>query len=183
MKVLIFAASLREESLNKKLAKKIEELTFDLGKVADLALFSDFEVPLYNGDLDDGKNWPKGVSLFHERMTFADAMVIVSPEYNYSIPGPLKNLIDWVSRLRPIPWKGTKIFLASASPSRFGGAKGLTQLKVPLDGMGAFVYPEMMSVGEAHRQLDENGNFVSSQLEDQLRGQLEGFFQYVERLS
>ena len=70
-----------------------------------------------------------------------DAVMISSPEYNYSISGVLKNLIDWVSRARPMPWRGKSIYLMSAAPSPMGGIRGLWQTRIPLEGCGALRIP------------------------------------------
>lgn len=84
------------------------------------------------------------------RLEANDAFVIVSPEYNSSMPGVLKNAIDWTSRHKPQPFNGRHALLLSASPSIVGGNRGLWALRIPLEHLGARVYPDMFSLAQAH---------------------------------
>jgi chromate reductase, NAD(P)H dehydrogenase (quinone) len=77
--------------------------------------------------------------------------VIASPEYNSSMPGLLKNAIDWVSRCKPQPFHERHALLMSASPSMGGGNRGLWALRIPLEHLGARVYPDMFSLAMAHK--------------------------------
>jgi NAD(P)H-dependent FMN reductase len=88
------------------------------------------------------------------RLDATDAFAIVSPEYNASMPGNLKNAIDWVSRFRPQPFDGKHALLLSASPAMAGGNRGLWSLRVPLEHLGARVYPDMFSLAMAHKAFD-----------------------------
>lgn len=117
MKILIFAASLREGSFNKKLVNVAIPILHQLGCTVDHAHFSEFTVPLYNEDERKSKGLSPGALRFIERMQNADGTIIATPEYNFSIPGTLKNLIDWVSRQEPMPFANQLICLLSASPS------------------------------------------------------------------
>src|SRR5574337_1588095 len=106
MRILAFAASLRRGSLNRKLITLAAEVARAAGAEVDLAEFREFELPIYDGDLDASAGLPPGGAELKRRLEHAAAIVIATPEYNYSIPGPLKNAIDWVSRSRPMPWRG-----------------------------------------------------------------------------
>ena len=154
VKLLIFAASLRAGSLNRKLAALTAKLAQGAGAVVDFASLRDFEVPLYDGDLEASDGIPAGAQELKRRLTESDAFVIVSPEYNASMPGTIKNLIDWTSRLRPQPFFERHGLVMSASPSLVGGNRGLWALRVPLEHLGARIFPDMFSLSMAHQAFD-----------------------------
>ena len=146
MKVLAFAASLRKGSLNKRLVTVVAGILRDAGAEVDVADFRDFDMPLYDGDLQSASGLPPGALALQRRIEAASALVIANPEYNYSIAGPLKNAIDWVSRARPMPWRGRSVYLVSAGPGQIGGVRGLWQTRIPLEGCGALVFPDMFAL-------------------------------------
>src|SRR5687768_4561398 len=92
----------------------------------------------------------------------SDGFIIASPEYNASMPGTIKNLIDWTSRFRPQPFDGRHGLLLSASPSLAGGSRGLWSLRVPLEHLGARIFPDMFSLAMAHKALE--GDEIADQL-------------------
>jgi NAD(P)H-dependent FMN reductase len=151
LKVLVFGASLRAESLNGKLAAAAARAATRLGAVVDLASMADFDVPPYDGDLESGEGIPDGAQELQRRLLANDAFIIASPEYNASMPGTIKNLIDWTSRFRPQPFDGRHGLLMSASPSLAGGNRGLWALRAPLEHLGARVFPDMFSLAAAHK--------------------------------
>lgn len=157
LRALIFGASLRRESLNARLAELAARIAEQHGATIDLAKFEEFTVPPYDGDADTGETYPKGAELFAKRLSASDALIIASPEYNASMPGALKNLIDWVSRMRPQPFDEKHILLMSASPSMVGGNRGLWALRVPLEHLGARVFPDMFSLATAHTAFEGPG--------------------------
>src|SRR3954466_11933326 len=106
LKVLVFAASLRAEPLNHKLAALAAPVAEQAGATVDLASMRDFDVPLFDGDLETAQGIPAGAEKLRRRLTENDAFIVASPEYNGSMPGVLKNLIDWTSRFRPQPFDG-----------------------------------------------------------------------------
>src|SRR5262245_56418385 len=117
LRLLVFAASLRVESLNKKLAGLVARHCEKRGVTVDLATMTDFDVPSVDGDREKSDGIPAGAQELHRRLMGNDAFVIVSPEYNASMPGMLKNAIDWTSRFRPQPFDSRHGMLLSASPS------------------------------------------------------------------
>lgn len=117
MRILAFAASLRAASFNRKLIKQaVTILRVAPGVEVDLADFHEFEMPMYDGDLEARDGIPAGGREFIRRIQEADGLVIATPEYNGGIPGSLKNAIDWASRTDPIPFEGKPILLIGASP-------------------------------------------------------------------
>jgi chromate reductase len=153
LKVLVFGASLRAGSLNQTLAALAARLAEQHGAVVDRASLRDFDVPLYDGDAEKVEGTPSGAEEFRRRLMDCDAFIIASPEYNGSMPGVLKNLIDWTSRFRPQPFDGKQGLLMSASPSMSGGNRGLWSLRVPFEHLGARIYPDMFSLAQAHKAL------------------------------
>lgn len=154
LKVLVFAASLRADSLNKKLASLAARVAERHGATVDLASMHDFDVPLYDGDVESTQGIPKGAEELRRRLLESDAFIIASPEYNGSMPGTIKNLIDWTSRFRPQPFDGRHALLMSASPSLVGGNRGLWTLRMPLEHLGARVFPDMFSLSMAHKAFE-----------------------------
>ena len=151
LKVLIFAASLRGESLNRKLAELAARVAEQYGATVDLASMRDFDLPLYDGDVEAANGIPQGAEELRSRLLATDAFVVSSPEYNGSMPGTIKNLIDWTSRFRPQPFDGRHGLLMSASPSLAGGNRGLWALRMPLEHLGTRVFPDMFSLSMAHK--------------------------------
>lgn len=156
LNVLIFGASLRQGSLNNRLAKLAASAVERRGANVDLATMTEFDCPSYDGDQDSDGTIPEPAIEFCRRLKAADALMISSPEYNASMPGVLKNTIDWTSRIRPQPFNGKQCFLLSASPSMVGGNRGLWALRVPLEHLGARVYPDMFSLAQAHQAFGED---------------------------
>ena len=123
---------------------------------------ADFDVPSYDQDTQDVEGFPPGAEAFHHRLEANDAFVIASPEYNGSMPGLLKNAIDWVSRYRPQPFNDRHGLLISASPSMAGGNRGLWALRVPLEHLGARIFPDMFSLGQAHKAYYPEGGIADA---------------------
>lgn len=181
MKLLMFAAALRKESTNKKLIRIAADLAKKLNCEVDLADFAEFDMPLYNADDQDAHGIPEGAKKFIARLQKADGLIISSPEYNFSTPGTLKNFIDWVSRDKPMPWSKKYILLMSASPSLVGGNRGLWHTRVPLETCGAFVFPEMFSLGNAYQAFTEDRQLKDQRLLERLHGNVEEFVRWVEK--
>ncbi len=180
MRILAFAASMRHGSLNRKLVALAAEAARAAGAEVDLAEFREFELPIYDGDLDAGSGLPAGGLELTRRLGRADAVLIAAPEYNYSISGALKNAIDWVSRARPMPWRGKSVYLMSASPSAVGGARGLWQTRVPLEACGALVFPDMFALPHANEAFDESGRLRDPSLAERLEREVLGFARLAE---
>ena len=164
MRLFAFAAALRQDSLNRKLVRLAAAAAERTGVTVDLADFHEFDMPLYDGDLEASSGPPAGAHRLRERFLAADAFMIASPEYNFSIPGTLKNALDWVSRTNPTAWRGKPGMLLSASPSLVGGNRGLWALRVPLEATGAHVHPDMFSLAAADRAFDAAGALTDAKM-------------------
>jgi NAD(P)H-dependent FMN reductase len=182
MRILVFGAALRAASFNKKLAALAAEQLAAHGAEVDHADFREFESPIYDGDLEAASGLPPGARLFNERVKAAGAFALSTPEYNFSVPGSLKNLIDWSSRERPIVWKGKPGLLLGASPSMVGAQRGLWALRVPLEALGAHLYPDMFSLAQADQKLDASGQITDEKLVKRLNDLTAAFITFANAL-
>ena len=180
IRILVFSASLRRESLNSKLAR-LAAVTIEANQgEVDLASMRDFDTPSYNADTQDSEGFPQGADEFRRRLEASDAFVVASPEYNASMPGVLKNSIDWVSRYSPQPFNERHGLLMSASPSMAGGNRGLWALRVPFEHLGARLYPDMFSLAQAHNAFTEEGRIANEQLQERFDANIVNFMDQVE---
>jgi chromate reductase len=180
LKFLVFSASMRDGSLNTRLAKLAAVIIRQHGNEADLANMREFDCPSYNGDAEQKDGIPAGAQEFHKRILANDAMIIAAPEYNASMPGSLKNAIDWVSRFRPQPFNQLHSLLLSASPSMVGGNRGLWSLRMPLEHLGSRVFPDMFSLASAHQAFNAEGTLTDKVLESRFEANILAFSNLVE---
>jgi chromate reductase, NAD(P)H dehydrogenase (quinone) len=180
IRMLVLGASHSSVSINNRLARLVATVLEEKGAEAELALIEGFDCPFYDFDVERESGIPDGAKRFRERLQAADALVIASPEYNGSMSGAIKNLIDWLSRFRPQPFNGVQALLVSASPSMVGGNRGLWALRVPLEHLGARVYPDMFSLARAHQSFGEGGRLSSETLQQRLESTLGCFTNVVE---
>jgi chromate reductase, NAD(P)H dehydrogenase (quinone) len=164
MKVLGISGSLRRESLNRRLLVEVAEL-FPPG--TELELFESLKaVPPYDEDEDDGA--AEAVDELREAIAGADAVLFATPEYNSSIPGQLKNGVDWASR----PAGGGVLFgkpvaVAGASTGAFGAVWAQADLRKVLARAGARVVEAELAIGHADRRLAEHGEVLDADLRAQ----------------
>ena len=178
--LLVFSASLRAGSFNTRLARLAVRLLEANGATVDAAPMAGFDCPSYSQDTQSTNGIAPGALELRRRLEATDAFVIASPEYNGSLPGLLKNVIDWTSRHRPQPFNGRHALLLSASPSMVGGNRGLWSLRMPLEHLGARVYPDMFSLAQAHTAFGPDGNLASAELATRLERTIAGFLDLVE---
>ena len=184
MKFFVMAASLRRGSLNKKLASSASAwLSRQPGLSIDLADFREFELPVYDGDLEESAGVPEAAVRLAQRISAAQAVVISTPEYNGGMPGAFKNAIDWVSRTEGSPFDDMPLQLLSASPGALGGARSLWHSRVPLEALGAVVYPGMFGLSAAHQAFSDSGELKDPKTQARLESSLGDFLQFVRRLS
>lgn len=180
IRILVFSVSLRKESFNTKLAKLASVVIEKHGGVADFADMKEFYTPSFNQDLEVNDYHPAGAVEFRNRILKNDAFIIASPEYNASVPGLIKNSIDWVSRFRPQPFNEKHALLMSASPSMVGGNRGLWQLRIPLEHLGVNVFPNMFSLAMAHKAFDTSGYIADEMLAKRFEDNVTAFINLVE---
>jgi NAD(P)H-dependent FMN reductase len=183
IRYLIFDASLRAQSLNHRLASLATSFVEQREGIVDRARLEEFDCPTYDDDVEQEQGIPPGADRLRQRIEDADAFLIASPEFNGSMPGGLKNVIDWVSRFRPQPFNGKQALLMSASPSMAGGNRGLWALRVPLEHLGARVYPDMFSLAQAHQAFGSDGRIANAVLQRRFERTIECFMDLVEAAS
>jgi chromate reductase, NAD(P)H dehydrogenase (quinone) len=181
VRFLVFAATLRQDSYNGRLAELAAQTIRANGGEAEVRTMREFDAPSYDADVQTRDGFPEGVERFRDCVTANDGYVIASPEYNFSMPGVLKNAIDWVSRFRPQPFNERHGLLMSASPSMGGGNRGLWSLRIPLEHLGSRVYPDMFSLAQAHQAFGANGGGLADpMLEERFEQTIVGFMDLVE---
>jgi len=178
MKWVVLVGSVRKGSYNAAIARSLQGLAPE--GVSIEILPSVALLPIYDGDIE-AAGIPESVAALGAAVAAADALVIVTPEYNYSIPGGLKNAIDWLSRLKDKPLKDKPGVILSASMGGFGGARAqyhLRQVLVCLD-MPVLNVPEVM-VGQAHTKITD-GALTDPGTLSFIDGQLAVFEAFVRR--
>jgi NAD(P)H-dependent FMN reductase len=183
MKIFIMAASLRTESINKQLAQAAAAAVTAHGHEADLAEFSEFDMPLYNFDLQQA-GFPAGADALKARIEAADGVIFAVPEYNYSIPGAFKNALDWLSRYRPTPLSKKPVLLMGASPGLVGAYRGLWQTRIPIEAALAPVFPDMFGVSNVNgATFTPEHTFADEQLQRRLTSITASFLDWTAKLT
>ena len=175
MKILAFAGSLRTESFNKKLAREALRVhATPLPSAAEFVDLRDYQMPIYDGDQERAQGIPDAVHALAARIGQADGLIIATPEYHGGMSSVLKNTIDWLSRVKPMPLRGKHLLLMSASPGGWGGVRGLWHSRVPFEALGVHVFPEMLSVPSCATAFDESGH-LNDPRREQLQKLVESF--------
>jgi chromate reductase len=180
VKILGFVGSLRKGSYNKALMRAAVELA---PEDAIIEVFDLEGIPPFNQDLENQP--PQKVKEFKAKIRNADALLIASPEYNYSIPGVLKNAIDWASRPHgDNAFEGKPVAVMSASIGRLGGARAQYHLRQ------SFVYLNMYSLNRpevmvpfAQERVDMDGKLTDEETRQQIRKLLEALVQWTRKLT
>lgn len=180
VKILGFVGSLRKESYNKALMRAAVELT---PENAEIEVFDLKQIPPFNQDFE--RDPPSSVKEFKAKIRLADALLIATPEYNYSVPGVLKNAIDAASRPHADQvFDGKPVAIMSASIGRLGGARAQYHLRQ------TFVYlnmhpvnqPEVM-LSQAAQNMDANGNLTNEETRKLIRRLLEELVHWTKKLA
>ncbi len=177
--ILGFAGSLRRGSYNKALLRAALELSPEEAK---LEIFDLEGIPPYNMDLED--RMPERVKEFKEKIKTSDAILIASPEHNYSIPGILKNAIDWASRPPgDNSFDGKPVGIMSASPGMLGGGRVQYHLRQ------TFVFLNMYPVNRpevfvtfAAEKIDDNGRVIDEKTRDKIKELLQSLIAWTRKL-
>ena len=171
--VISICGSLRKGSYNRMVMNQLAGLAPRGMTIKEAPPYAGF--PLYNFDIQNTTGFPAGVTTLADAIRAADGVIFCTPEYNFSLPGGLKNAIDWVSRLPNQPFAGKRVAIQSASPGPLGGARvqyDLRRMMVFLDGR-TLNKPEIF-IGNCASKFDEKTgelkddvtrNFVVQQLE------------------
>jgi chromate reductase, NAD(P)H dehydrogenase (quinone) len=168
MRVLGISGSLRRDSHNTKLLRAAGELAEEHG--AEFEVFDGLKaIPPYDED-DDVGGGPEAVAHLREAIAGADAVLFATPEYNSSIPGVLKNAIDWASRpLASNSLRNKPVAVIGASTGMFGAVWAQAELRKVLGAAGSRVTEVELAVGHAHEHLDPAGHLDDPSQEEALR--------------
>ncbi len=171
MRVLAISGSLRRDSNNTALLRALSE---EAPAGVEVEVWDGLkEIPPYDGD-DDVVPGPPQVEAFRSLVREADAVFFATPEYNSSIPGALKNALDWASRpLATNAFRNKPVAVIGSSAGAFGGVWAAAELRKVLGAMGARVTEVEMAVGHAHDKRDETGELADHEIRDGLREALE----------
>ncbi len=175
--VLAIAGSLRRESFNRRVlhaASALAPSTLKINVFDDLAA-----VPLFNEDLEL-PHAPPGVERLRAAIADADGVLIATPEYNQSLPGIVKNLVDWLSRGEPEVLEGKPVGILGATPGSWGTRLAQSVLRHTLTACGALVMPTpQLYLRSAAELFDAQGRLIDSRTQDLLAGFLASFGEWV----
>ena len=181
MNIVTICGSLRKTSYNRMLMRALPALAPAGMKFQEAPPYDKF--PFYNAELHADGNFPPPVTAFADAIRAADGVIFVTPEYNYTIPGALKNAVDWVSRLKDQPFKEKPVAIQSATQGPLGGGRMQYHLRTMLVFLNAFTFntPEIF-VGLAQNKFNDKGELTDETTKDFIKRQLEGFAKFVERV-
>ncbi len=167
-KILAFAGSLRKDSLNKRLLNVAVEGARSAGGVVTVVDLADLPMAIYNADDHESIGFDANALKFQELLKDHDGLLIASPEYNGSVPGGLKNAIDWASRKSDRfamgeVFKGKVAAMITASPGSFGGIRCLSHMRGVLSILGVNVLPSEIAVTFAGEKFDGNGTEITDE--------------------
>jgi chromate reductase len=182
LNVLVICGSLRKRSYNAALTRALPELAPAEMKLTPAPPFVSF--PLYNQDMQDASGVPGAVADLAEAIRAADGVLFVTPEYNWSMPGGLKNAIDWVSRVKDQPFQEKPVAIQSCSGGPMGGARMQYHWRMSMTFLKAFIFgtPEIF-VGNAASKFDtETLALTDPPTRDIVKTQLAAFAKFIVRM-
>ena len=188
--LLVFAGSTRAGSWNRKLARVAADLARVAGAGVTHIELADFELPLYNADLE-ARGTPEAAIRLKELFHAHPGWIICSPEYNGSYTGLLKNTIDWVSS--PVkghpdwssgtrPFEGKVVGLLSASPGALGGLRSQSHLAPLLTNLECWLAPKAFALGQAGSAFDDQGALVQETQRERVRAVVDQVLWAAQRL-
>lgn len=177
-KVLAFAGSTREGSVNKKLVAEAAGIARQMGANVTVIDLKDYPIPFYDGDKETQEGMPEKAKQLRQLMIQSNLILIASPEYNGSVSGLLKNVIDWTSRSEAAgssrdAYKGKKFVIMSASPGSTGGARGLEHLKMIIENIGGTVVAKQVTIPNAYSAFDSQGHLKDPKVKKELQDMIQ----------
>jgi chromate reductase, NAD(P)H dehydrogenase (quinone) len=179
LNVLTICGSLRKGSYNRMIMNTLQGYAPEGMRITEAPSYAEF--PLYNADIQNSTGFPAAVQTLAEAIRAADGVIFISPEYNYSIPGGLKNGIDWVSRLPNQPFAGKPVAIISASGGILGGGRMQYDLRRCMIFLDAWTLnkPEIF-IGNASQKIDEKtGQIKDEQAIGLIKQQLAAFAKFI----
>ncbi|HWF97274.1 MAG TPA: NADPH-dependent FMN reductase [Xanthobacteraceae bacterium] len=183
LSVITICGSLRKGSYNAMVQRALPSLAPEGLVLEEAPSFAAF--PLYNADVQSATGFPDPVVALADAIRAADGVIIVTPEYNFSIPGGLKNAVDWVSRLPNQPFAGKPVALQSASPGPLGGGRVQYDLRRAMVFLDAFVLnkPEIFIGGCASKIDEKTGELKDETTRNFIKQQLAAMVKFIEHLA
>lgn len=183
IKLLFLSGSCSQKSLNKKLARYAAKQCDKEDIEATFIDLADFDIPIYNGDLEDTNGLPENAIKLKKLFIGCDGFFIASPEYNGSFSPLIKNTIDWMSRPhekreQPLAaYKGKVAAISSISPGALGGLRGLVPLRMLLSNIGVHIIPTQTAIYNGAEAFDNSGNLTNDNQVKMLDNVLKEFIQ------
>src|SRR5579863_2795174 len=168
VKIAAFAGSLRTASWNRKLLALACRHAVNMGAEVDVIDLRALAIPLYDGDLEQASGLPEGVKVLKERIAAANGVMIATPEYNHSIPGVLKNALDWVSRPPNNPLRDKVVALMGASGGMGGTMRVNHAIRPVFSVAGSWLVPGYVGIPNAAQAFDEAGELKEEMFRTQL---------------
>lgn len=185
-KLLFLSGSARRESLNQKLAIKAAQIAKNKGAAVTVIDLKDFQMPLYDGDLEAAEGLPKTAIKLKNLFIEHDGFYIASPEYNSSFSALLKNALDWISRPHekdeaPLSaYNGKTAAIGSVAPGAFGGLRGLVPLRMMLGNIMVHVIPNQVAIPFGFDAFDDQDEFKDEHHVRMLETSIEQFVQTAQ---
>ncbi len=176
MRLMFFAGSAREGAHNKTLARLGQKIAEANGIEAIFIDLADYPMPIYHGDLEASDGVPERAQAFKALLEQYDGVMIVTPEYNASVPALLKKTLDWVTRVRDEPNVfRTRVFaISGTSPGYYGVMRSLLQLREILSvGLGATVIPQQMALPRSMHSFDDDASLIDEDQQKMFAGVVE----------
>ena len=182
LNVISICGSLRKASFNRKLMNISIGLAPAGMSIKEAPSFASF--PIYNADDQNATGIPQAVNVLADAMRAADGVLIVSPEYNWSIPAGLKNAIDWLSRFKEVPFKDKPVLLQSAAPGLLGGSRAQYHIRQSLTSIDAIMFgkPEVIVNLAAQKFDEQTGALKDPAAIELIKQQLAAFAKFIERV-
>ena len=177
--VVAICGSLRKGSFNRQLMNASIGLAPAGMTIKEAPSFA--KMPIYNFDDQQSTGFPKDADALHEAIGAADAVLVVSPEYNWSVPAGLKNAVDWLSRYKDVSFKDKPVAIQSAAGGLLGGARMQYALRMVLQAVDAQLFgkPEVIVNMAASKFAD--GKLTDQGAQDLIKQQLTAFAKFIER--
>jgi NAD(P)H-dependent FMN reductase len=185
-KLLVFSGSSRAESFNRKLAAQLASMAERAGARVTSVGLEDFDLPIYNGDLEIAEGLPDGARRLKKLLQENTGMIITCPEYNGFMSPLLINAIDWSTRSEDASvdlsgFAGKTVLIGSASPGPGGGGRANTHLKSMLSGVRSVVFPQTLTVPAAFNAFDDRGEILDDSMSKRAQQLVEDFIQFTRR--
>jgi len=179
LNIISICGSLRKGSYNRIVMNALPALAPEGMQIKEAPPIAEF--PLYNADIQNSTGFPAAVQTLADAIRSADGVIFNSPEYNFGIPAPLKNAIDWVSRVPNQPFAGKPIALQSASPGPLGGGRVQYDLRRSMVFLDALTLnkPEIFIGNCAQRLDDKTGRISDEQTVGLIKQQLAAFAKFI----